>query len=64
MEFLIFLLVVLGVILLKSIKQINEYERGLLFTFGKFSRILNPGWVIVLPIFQFYNYPLRLILSH
>lgn len=55
MELGIVLLVVLGIILLKSIKQINEYERGLLFTFGKFSRILNPGWVIVLPVFQFYR---------
>ena len=53
--FVITILVVVGLILLKSIKQINEYERGLLFTFGKFSRILNPGWVIVLPIFQFYR---------
>jgi regulator of protease activity HflC (stomatin/prohibitin superfamily) len=34
------------------IKQINEYERGVLFTFGKFSRILSPGWKIVIPVFQ------------
>ena len=26
------------------IVQINEYERGVLFEFGKFSRILGPGW--------------------
>ena len=37
-------------ILLISIKQIDEYQRGILFSFGKFSRILKPGWRIVLPI--------------
>ena len=37
-------------ILLISIKQIDEYQRGILFSFGKFSRILKPGWHIVLPI--------------
>lgn len=37
-------------ILLISIKQIDEYQRGILFSCGKFSRILKPGWHIVLPI--------------
>jgi len=34
------------------IKQINEYERGVLFTFGKYSKMMTPGWKVVLPIFQ------------
>lgn len=55
MGFIFMLLLFTGMILISSIKQINEYERGILFSFGKFSRILNPGWVIVLPIFQFYK---------
>jgi regulator of protease activity HflC (stomatin/prohibitin superfamily) len=42
-------------VLLGSIKQINEYERGILFTFGKYSRVLTPGWKIVLPIIQSYR---------
>ena len=49
---LIFLAII---IILSSIRQINEYERGLLFTRGKFTRILNPGWNLVLPIFQSYE---------
>ena len=52
MDLFIILLVVIGVILLCSIKQINEYERGILFTCGKFRKILKPGWNIVLPIFN------------
>lgn len=50
MELFIILIVFIGIILLCSIKQINEYERGILFTRGKFKKILKPGWNIVLPI--------------
>jgi len=53
--YLIIFIVLVGLFLLGSIKQINEYERGLLFSFGKFTKILNPGWVIVIPVFQFYK---------
>ena len=49
------LLIVVIIIILNSIRQINEYERGILFTFGKFSKIMNPGWNIVLPIIQSYS---------
>ncbi len=42
-------------ILLASIKQINEYERGVKFQFGRYISIMNPGWRIVIPIFQTYQ---------
>ena len=51
----IIIIVVVAIILLGSIKQINQYERGILFSYGKFSKILNPGWRIVLPIIQSYS---------
>lgn len=35
-----------------SIKQINAYEKGLIFTMGKFTGIAESGWRIVIPIFQ------------
>ena len=50
MEFGIILLIIIGVILLRSIRQINEYERGVLLRFGKFHKIMEPGWRLVLPI--------------
>lgn len=43
------------ILLFASIRQIEEYERGILFKFGKFSKILQPGWNLVLPIFQSYK---------
>ena len=43
------------VILLGSTKQISEYERGIKFTCGKFSSIMEPGWNLVFPIFQSFS---------
>ncbi len=40
------------VILIAFIKQVNEYERGVMFTLGKFTGIKEPGWRIVIPVFQ------------
>jgi regulator of protease activity HflC (stomatin/prohibitin superfamily) len=34
------------------IREIKQYERGVLFTLGKFSAIKEPGWRIVIPVFQ------------
>ena len=52
MGVLIFLIII---VLMTSVRQINQYERGILFTCGKFSRVLEPGWRLVLPIFQFFK---------
>lgn len=41
-------------ILIVSIRQINQYERGLRFTFGVFTGIMEPGWRLVIPIIQSY----------
>ena len=51
----IFIAIVIGIILLKSIVQINEYERGIKFSYGKFHSIMTPGWKIVLPIIESYK---------
>jgi regulator of protease activity HflC (stomatin/prohibitin superfamily) len=55
MEFVIFGLVAVVALLLLSIKQINQYERGLLFSFGRFVKILEPGWRLVLPVVQSFD---------
>lgn len=39
-------------IILISIRQVNEYERGVKFFVGKYTHMVNPGWRIVLPIIQ------------
>ena len=49
------IIVVVLAIILASVRQIDEYERGIKFTRGKFSKIMNPGWNLVIPIFQSYK---------
>jgi regulator of protease activity HflC (stomatin/prohibitin superfamily) len=47
--------IIIILILLISIRQINQYEKGVKFSFGKFHSIMEPGWRIVLPIIQGYQ---------
>ncbi len=47
--------IIIAFIILISIKQIDEYERGVKFTTGKFTKMMEPGWRLVLPIFQSYK---------
>ena len=51
----IIILVIIGFVLLISIRQINQYERGVRFTRGRFTGIMNPGWRLVIPIFQTFQ---------
>lgn len=46
--FFIFILIVI----LISIKQVNQYQRGVKFTLGRYTGMVNPGWRIILPIIQ------------
>ncbi len=52
MEFLIFLIIALTIFILSGIKVINQYERGVVLTLGRFTGIREPGLRIVIPIFQ------------
>ena len=49
------IIIIIVVIIISSIKQIDEYERGVKFTTGKFSKMMEPGWRLVLPIFQSFK---------
>ncbi|MDD5290828.1 MAG: slipin family protein [Patescibacteria group bacterium] len=52
------LYIILGIIVflfLISLKQINQYERGVRFTMGRYQGIMNPGWRIIIPVFQTYK---------
>lgn len=51
----VMLIIIAIIILLNSIKQISEYERGVKFTCGKYTKTMLPGWRLVFPIFQSYK---------
>jgi len=48
-------LAVIAAIIIIGIKQVNQYERGVKFTIGKYTGIMDPGWRLVIPIFQSYR---------
>lgn len=52
MEFTLFLLILIAIFILSGIKIVNQYERGVVLTLGKFSGIREPGLRVVVPIFQ------------
>ena len=55
MELLIPVGVIVLIIIFSSIRQINEYERGIKFRFGKFKNIMNPGWNLILPVIDSFK---------
>jgi regulator of protease activity HflC (stomatin/prohibitin superfamily) len=46
------LLLGVGVLLLRSVRMLYQYERGVIFTLGKYSSTRNPGLTLVVPILQ------------
>jgi regulator of protease activity HflC (stomatin/prohibitin superfamily) len=55
MEIILPFLGAVGFVILISLKQINQFERGVKFTMGRYTGIMNPGWRIVIPVFQMYR---------
>ena len=49
--FITFLIIAI-VLILSFVKQINQYERGVVLTRGRFSKIVGPGWMVLWPVFQ------------
>jgi len=43
------------IVILASIKQINQYEKGVKFMLGKYVGLMDPGWRMVFPVFQSYR---------
>lgn len=52
MEFSWILVIAVGIFILSGIKVINQYERGVILTLGRFTGIRAPGLRIVVPVFQ------------
>lgn len=52
MEFIVVVLIVVAVFVLSGLKVVNQYERGVVLTLGKFTGIRQPGLRVIVPIFQ------------
>jgi len=51
MFFIPFIFIVFA-LFLAFLRQVNQYERGVMFTMGRYSGTKCPGWRIVIPVFQ------------
>lgn len=52
MDFLGTLLGIALVVIFISIRQVNQYQRGVKFMLGKYTKTVEPGWRLVLPVIQ------------
>lgn len=50
--FMTFIIIVVVLFILSGIKVINQYERGVVLTLGRFTGTRGPGLRVVVPIFQ------------
>ncbi len=50
--FLVIILPIAGLFLLTGIRVINQYERGVILTLGKYSHTKGPGLNYLVPVFQ------------
>lgn len=53
--FTIGIIIFVVILVFASLRIINEYERGVKFTLGKYSSIMKPGLNILVPIIQTYQ---------
>ena len=47
--------IILGIVLMflfSAIKILNEYERGVVFTLGRFTGVKGPGLIFIIPVIQ------------
>ena len=52
MEPIVFFAIAIGIFILSGIKVVNQYERGVVLTLGRYTGIRQPGLRVVVPIFQ------------
>jgi len=46
------IIIILALIVFSSLKVLKEYQRGVIFTIGRFDRVCGPGLVLIWPIIQ------------
>lgn len=51
----IYIVVAFIILILAFLKQVNQYERGVVFTMGRYSYVMQPGWRLLIPVFQSFR---------
>ncbi|MDP2125460.1 MAG: slipin family protein [Parvibaculum sp.] len=52
LAFYVFIAVLVVGFLSSAIRILREYERGVVFTLGRFTRIAGPGFIVIIPVIQ------------
>jgi len=52
LAFYVFIAVLVVGFLSSAIRILREYERGVVFTLGRFTRVAGPGFIIIIPVIQ------------
>ncbi len=50
--FVLVVVFLVGALVFSAIKILKEYERGVMFTLGRFTGVKGPGIILVIPILQ------------
>jgi len=45
-------IIVVGIFILSGLKVVNQYQRGIVLTLGRFTGVRQPGLRVIIPIFQ------------
>lgn len=52
MTFIVIISIIVAIFILSGLKVVNQYQRGVVLTLGKFTGLRQPGLRVVVPIFQ------------
>jgi regulator of protease activity HflC (stomatin/prohibitin superfamily) len=52
MPFIIAIVILIAILIFSAINVLNEYERAVVFTLGRFTGIKGPGLVLIYPVVQ------------
>ncbi|MGH8278169.1 MAG: slipin family protein [Gammaproteobacteria bacterium] len=52
---IIVIVIILAILVFSSLKVLKEYQRGVVFTLGRFDRVCGPGVVLIWPMIQSIN---------
>ncbi len=53
--FLVVVIVLVALLVISSVRVLNEYERAVMFTLGRFTGIRGPGLILLWPVIQRMN---------
>lgn len=57
---LFWIIFLVAIVLISFLREVKQYERGVVLTMGRYTSLRKPGWSIIVPVFQkMYKVDLR-----